>query len=176
VNQSQDPEIIRQEIDETRSRMGDTVEALAYKTDVPARARDAVSDRIEAIKGKVSDVIGSATNTLSGAASTAKATAQNAAAALPSSEDAAEQLRAARSYAAQNPLGLALGAMAVGFLVGLCLPVSEIERENVGRLGEQMTEHAKSAAAGAIEHGKAAVTQAIGDALTGGQTSPHGHA
>ncbi|MBV9720125.1 MAG: DUF3618 domain-containing protein [Candidatus Eremiobacteraeota bacterium] len=176
MNQSQDPDAIRQEIDETRSRMGETVEALAYKTDVPARARDAVNERVEAIKGRVSDVIGSATGALGGAASSAKSTAQNAAAALPTGEDAAEQLRAARSYAAQNPLGVAIGAIAVGFLVGLCLPVSEIERKNVGRLGEQMTEQAKTAAAGAIEQGKAAVTQAIGDALTGAQAPPQGRA
>lgn len=77
-----------------------------------------------------------------------------------------EGLGALRSAAAQNPLGLAIGSVAIGFLVGLCLPVTDIERERVGRIGERMTEQAKSAAADAIEQGKAAVTQAIGDALT----------
>ena len=53
----QDPEAIKRDIEQTRQRMGDTVEALSYKTDVPARAKDAVSDRVEAIKGAVSDVV-----------------------------------------------------------------------------------------------------------------------
>jgi len=40
------PEEIRQEIDQTREELGDTVEALAAKTDVKAQ----VSGRVEAIK------------------------------------------------------------------------------------------------------------------------------
>ena len=87
-----DPEEIKSEIEETRSRMGDTVEALAYKTDVRARARDAVSDRIDAIKGKVSD-----------AATGARAKAHDARDAmaqlgdrLPSADQAREGLRQAR--------------------------------------------------------------------------------
>ena len=138
---SQDPEAVRRNIEDTQTRMGETVEALAYKTDVPARTRDAVNDRVDAIKGAVSG-------------------------ALPSREDAAEGWRTVSSLASQNPLGVAIGALAVGFLVGLCLPVSDIERDRVGRLGEQMTDQAKAAAGDAIEQGKAAVTQAIGDALT----------
>jgi hypothetical protein len=147
--------------------MGETVEAIAYKTDLPSRARDNVNDRIETIKGKVSDTLSSATGALSGAAASAKATVGSAAAAMPSPNDG---LRNIGSAASANPLGLAIGALAVGFLVGLCLPVSDIERERVGRIGEQMTEQAKSAAAGAIEQGKAAVTQAIGDAISGTST------
>ncbi len=73
---------------------------------------------------------------------------------------------ALRSTAVQNPLGLAIGSVAIGFLVGLCLPVTDFERERVGRIGERMTEQAKSAAADAIEQAKVAVTQAAGDALT----------
>ena len=38
----QDPVAIREAIEETRSRMGDTVEALGYKTDVTSRARENV--------------------------------------------------------------------------------------------------------------------------------------
>ncbi|HYL27967.1 MAG TPA: hypothetical protein VEW74_09050, partial [Candidatus Nitrosotalea sp.] len=96
--------------------------------------------------------------------SDAKESVTNAAASLPSPS---EGLQSLRTLAADNPLGLAIGSIAVGFLVGLCLPVSDIERERVGRLGEQMTEQAKSAASDALAQGKAAVTQAIGDALAG---------
>jgi uncharacterized protein YjbJ (UPF0337 family) len=164
---SQDPEAIRRDIENTQSRMGETVEALAYKADVPARSRDAVSDRVEAIKGKVSDAIGSATGAVSGAASSVRSKAGSAASAMPSREDAAEGLRTMGSFASRNPLGIAIGSVAVGFLIGLCLPVSDIERDRVGQLGEQMTDQAKAAASSALEQGKAAVTQAIGDALTG---------
>ncbi|HLX26675.1 MAG TPA: DUF3618 domain-containing protein [Candidatus Cybelea sp.] len=159
---SQDPEAIRRDIEDTQTRMGETVEALAYKTDVPARTRDAVNDRIDTIKGAVTGV---AANVRASAANAASSAAN----AIPSREDAAESLRAMNSLASRNPLGIAIGSVAVGFLVGLCLPVSDIERDRVGQLGEQMTDQAKAAASNAIEQGKAAVTQAIGDALT---TSP----
>ena len=44
--QPDSPEALRAEIDETREQLGDTVEALAAKTDVKARAED----RVEGIK------------------------------------------------------------------------------------------------------------------------------
>ena len=50
----QDTGQIRQDIEETRGRMGDTVEALGHKADVPGRAREAVSDRVESVKSKIS--------------------------------------------------------------------------------------------------------------------------
>ena len=161
---SQDPNVIRQDIADTQARMGDTVEALAYKADVPARARDAVNDRVDALKSKVSGAVASVTS----AVSDAQGAISTAAAAVPSPS---ESLSVVRSVAADNPLGLVIGSVAAGFLIGLCLPVSDLERERVGRLGERMTEQAKSAATEAIEQGKAAVTQAIGDAISNSTTS-----
>jgi hypothetical protein len=96
---SQDPEALRQDIEETRNRMGETVEAIAYKTDFPARARDSINERVETIRGKVSDTIASAAGALSGAASTAKAGVGSAAAAMP---DPASGLRSAGSLASAN--------------------------------------------------------------------------
>jgi ElaB/YqjD/DUF883 family membrane-anchored ribosome-binding protein len=43
------PEEIRAEIEDTREEVGDTVEALAAKTDVKAQARE----RVEEVKGNV---------------------------------------------------------------------------------------------------------------------------
>lgn len=167
----QNPEAIRRDIEDTQARIGDTVEALAYKTDVPARARDAVNDRVDAIKGKISGAVstaggaaGAVGDAIGDATSSVKDTAANAVAAIPSPSQA---VRTIGTIASNNPLGLAIGSIAAGFLIGLCLPVSDIERDRVGRIGEQMTDKAKSAAADAVEQGKAAVTQAIGDAISG---------
>ncbi len=52
----QDPDAIRQEIDQTRDRMGDTVDALGYKADVPSRAKDSISERVDAVKSKITGV------------------------------------------------------------------------------------------------------------------------
>ncbi len=51
----QEPSQIRQEIEETRAEMGDTVDALAYKTDVKTRVKESFSDKrdrlIEQVQG-----------------------------------------------------------------------------------------------------------------------------
>jgi ElaB/YqjD/DUF883 family membrane-anchored ribosome-binding protein len=49
VDQDRTPEEIRAEIEETRAEVGDTVEALAAKTDVKAQAKQ----KVEEIKGNV---------------------------------------------------------------------------------------------------------------------------
>ena len=55
----QDPDAIRQDIAQTRSEMSETVEAVGYKADVPSRAKEAVSDKVENMKSKVSDTASS---------------------------------------------------------------------------------------------------------------------
>ena len=50
----QDPREIRQGIEQTRADMGETVEALGYKTDVTGRAKGAVADRVDSVRSKIS--------------------------------------------------------------------------------------------------------------------------
>ena len=50
----QDPSQIRNDIETTRACMGDTAEALGHKADVPGRAREAVSDKVDTVKSKFS--------------------------------------------------------------------------------------------------------------------------
>jgi hypothetical protein len=61
----EDPSEIRHEIEETRARLGDTVEALAYEADVRARVKDAVNERIGSAKSKIGDAVESAKATSS---------------------------------------------------------------------------------------------------------------
>ena len=49
---------IREEIEQTRERMGDTVDALGYKADVPARAKESLNDRVDTLKSKFTGVTG----------------------------------------------------------------------------------------------------------------------
>jgi hypothetical protein len=85
---------------------------------------------------------------------------------LPSGAQAKARFATIRSLVARNPLGLALGSVAAGFLIGLTLPVSDLERDQVGPIGEHMVDSAKAAAGNVVEQGKAVVTQAVGDALS----------
>ena len=100
----EDPREIREEIADTLARMGQTVEALGYKTDVKTRAREKVSDKVEAVKSKVGGA-GSRVNE-----------------ATPGSDDVKQSARKAAGIAQENPIGLALGSLAVGFIAGLLAP------------------------------------------------------
>ena len=63
----QDPDAIRQDIEQTRAEMSETVEAVGYKADVPSRAKEAVSDKVENVKAKVSDTATRAKEAVTGA-------------------------------------------------------------------------------------------------------------
>jgi hypothetical protein len=118
----QDPSQIRNDIEDTRARMGDTAEALGHKADVPGRAREAVADKVDTVKSKFSG-------------------------STPSSGDVKEGAQQAVGIAKENPLGLAIGAAAVGFVAGLVIPSTRVENEKIGPMADQVKEEA-------VERGK----------------------
>jgi ElaB/YqjD/DUF883 family membrane-anchored ribosome-binding protein len=108
----EDPNAIRDEIADTRERMGDTIDALGYKADVKSRAKDNVSGKVDTVKERLG---------LAG---------QKASDATPDVEQVKGQVRKAAGVAQENPLGLAVGAVAVGFLAGMLVPSSRVEDES----------------------------------------------
>ena len=50
----EDPGQIRQDIEEQRTELGDTVSALAYKADVPSRVKDSLADKRDRLKEQMS--------------------------------------------------------------------------------------------------------------------------
>ena len=140
----EDPRHVEQRIENTRERMGDTVDALSAKADVPGRVKGYVQDKKDAVTSKVSD----AKDTVTG---TARSTRDNG------SQVAGQASQAARKSAGivkENPLGLAVGSVAVGFLLGILLPTSRIENERLGPISDQVKDQAREVGSEAIEHGK----------------------
>jgi len=125
----QDPAQVREEIEQTRARMGEHVDALAYKADVPSRAKDKVVDVKDRIAAKVTGT-------------------------MPDSGDVKNQARKAKGLAQDNPLGLAIGAVAVGFLAGLAIPATRIENERIGPVADKVKDRARDFSSEALEHGK----------------------
>ena len=140
----EDPDLIRRDIEETRERMGDTVDALGYKADVKSRTKDAVSDRVDSIKEKV----GGST---------------------PSTGDVKQGARKAGGMAKENPLGLAIGATAVGFIPGLLVPTTRVEDEKLAPMASDMREKAMDAGQEAMDRGKQVAQDAMQTAKESGQ-------
>ena len=160
----QDPEHIREEIERTRQEMGGTMEAIGYKTDVKSRTRDRVTDTKDKItdkagglKDRVTGTVSDASDHLPGSGSGSgdgPGVRDRVSSATPDSREAKRRARRAKSVAQQNPLGLAIGSAAVGFLAGLVLPSTRIEDEKIGPLADQLKEEARSTGQEALERGK----------------------
>src|SRR6476619_1725110 len=118
----EDPSVIRAEIEQTRQRVGDEVDALSYKTDVGARTQDYIDDKKQAVKSKLTG----AKETVTGP--------------LPDRRAFKRGATHVRDTAESNPVGLALGGLAVGFLVGTLLPQTRVENEQMGEMSDRAIE------------------------------------
>jgi hypothetical protein len=154
----EDPREIREEIEDTRERMGETIEAIGYKADVKTRTKEKVSEKVEAVRAKVG-----------GAGSRVDE-------ATPGREDVKQGARQAVGLAQENPLGLALGSIAVGFLAGMLIPSTRVEDEKLGEVSDQVTEKVKETVQEAGERGKQVAQQAAESAKATAQESGQQHA
>jgi Protein of unknown function (DUF3618) len=65
-------DLIRGQIARTRDEMGAIIDAIAYKADVQARAKDRVTDTFDRARESVSDTASSIRDAVSGTASSIK--------------------------------------------------------------------------------------------------------
>jgi ElaB/YqjD/DUF883 family membrane-anchored ribosome-binding protein len=93
-----DPISIRQEIEATREELGETVEALAAKTDVTGQARRKLDETRAAVSDKADDVFGKARE------------------ATP--DTAAGLLNQLVNLVRRHPVPVIASALVVGYLVG----------------------------------------------------------
>jgi gas vesicle protein len=165
----QDPDAIRQDIEQTRTEMSETVEAVGYKADVPSRAKDAVSDKVENMKSKVSDTATRAKEAVTG-------TASRAGDATPSRGQVKQAGRRAAGMAKENPLGLAIGAAAIGVLAGLATPSTRVEDERLGPVADQVKDKVKETGQEALDRGKQVAQEVASSAADTAkeQTQEHG--
>jgi gas vesicle protein len=79
------------------------------------------------------------------------------------------QVKRAASTAQENPLGLAIGGVAVGFLAGLLVPSSRVEDEKLGPIADQVQDQVKETGQEALERGKDVAQQAAETAKEAGR-------
>jgi hypothetical protein len=154
----QDPDAIRQDIEDTRAEMSETVEAIGYKADVPSRAKDKVSETVDNIKNKVSDTATRTKDAVTGTTARVSDAAGGAASrvgdATPSGGQVKQQARRTAGLARENPLGLAVGAVALGFLAGLAVPSTRVEDQRLGPVADQVKDKVKETGQEALDRGR----------------------
>jgi gas vesicle protein len=132
----EEPQMIRSEIEQTRERMGDTMDAIGYKTDVKSRTKENIQGKVGTAKEKLG--LGSS----------------KAGNATPDAQEIRHKARRGAHVAQENPLGLAVGGVAVGFLAGLLVPVTHKEHETLGPMADQVKDEVKQTGQEALERGK----------------------
>jgi gas vesicle protein len=130
-----EPTEIREEIEQTRTEMGDTVEALGHKADVKGRAKDNITDKRDRLKERITG-------------------------ATPDSDEVKDGAKRAVGVAQENPLGLAIGSLAVGFVAGMLVPSTRVEDEKLGPMADQVKDSAKETGQEALERGKEVAQEA----------------
>jgi gas vesicle protein len=148
-----EPREIREEIEQTRGEMGETVEALGYKTDVKTRAKENIADKRDRVKERITG------------------TTSRVGDATPDSGQVKQGAKRAAGVAQENPIGLALGSVAVGFLAGMLLPSTRVEDEKIGPMADEVKERAKETGQEALERGKEVAQEAAESAKQTAQES-----
>jgi ElaB/YqjD/DUF883 family membrane-anchored ribosome-binding protein len=154
----EDPDRIRREIEATRDEMGETVDALTYKADVKSRAKESLMGTKDSIRSKL---VG---------------TGDRVSGATPDGDQVKENARRAAGMAQENPLGLAIGSVAAGFIIGLLLPSSSVEDRKLGPVADDVKEKAKETGQEAMDRGKEVARQAADSAKETAQEAGRKHA
>jgi gas vesicle protein len=74
------------------------------------------------------------------------------------------RLRAA-GLAQENPIGLAVGAMAVGFLAGLIVPATRVEQERIGPIANEVKDMAMETGREVVDKAKEVAQEASQNAM-----------
>jgi len=109
--------------------MGETVDALGYKANVPARAKGWMAGKKDTVVSTVTGV-------------------------TPDGQAIKQKGLRIKDTAERNPLGLVIAGAAAGFLAGLFTPSTRIEDEKLGPVADQVKAGAIEAGQEALQHGK----------------------
>lgn len=138
---------LKQEINQTREQMAETADALAYKADVPTRTKDWVGDKKDAVVSTVTGVsskVGDVT---------------------PDGTQVTQGVNRMKRLAERNPVGLAIGGAAVGFIAGMVVPGTRIEDEQIGPMADEVKASAAETGREALDRGKDVVQEAGATAI-----------
>jgi len=167
MSENPEADMIRQDIDETRAQMGETVEALGHKADVKSRVKESIAERKDAVVGTISGgkdaVVGKA-----------EALVSSVTGVVPDAQQV-KHGAAKVGITRQNPLGLAIGGAAVGFLAGLILPSTRVEDEKLGEASDQVIDRMKETGHDALDRGKQVAQEAVDSARETASASGREH-
>lgn len=120
-----------------------------------AQTRSAVTDQLEDTRQRIAGTTQEIRESIRGRAQHAIDDVQHAV------SGAMQQPKRAVGGLLDNPLGMAIGAAALGFLTGTLAPHTKLEDRTIGDAADQLKQGLDTAGREAIERGKEAVSETI---------------
>jgi ElaB/YqjD/DUF883 family membrane-anchored ribosome-binding protein len=141
------------EIADARERVAQDVRSVAENANVVQRAKDTAQGKVDDAKNMVAGKMQDARDRLESARDSMR----------DSMRDMKDNM--GRMSPVENPMGMMLAGLAIGFLIGMLLPVSRFESERIGPLTDDMKERMRRTGTEVMRRG----TEVIKDTIDGGR-------
>lgn len=143
----QERDQVRQ-VEDARRRVAEDVRSVAENANVVERTKEAAQNKVEDVKNTVGQRVQQVRDKLQGASETVQRSAQ-------------ESARNIRVNPSDNPIGMLIAGAAVGFLIGLALPVTRFESERLGPVAQDMKDKARQAGSEVVRRGGEVIKETI---------------
>jgi ElaB/YqjD/DUF883 family membrane-anchored ribosome-binding protein len=155
--------------------MAETIDALEYKADIKSRAKDRVTEMRESVAERADTVLSSlrgtaerVTGSMRGGMNDTTTTMQQTTG--QATDRAKSGMYQGRRVAEDNPMLLAVGAVAAGFLLGMALPATRVENEKIGPKADEVKSQAMQKGTEMIERGADKAQETVERATDQAQT------
>jgi ElaB/YqjD/DUF883 family membrane-anchored ribosome-binding protein len=137
------------EVEQARQRVAQDVRSVAENANVVERAKENVQGKVDDAKSAMSDQVRTARDKLADARDTMSTSMQSM------------RENIGNMNPMENPIGMLLAGLAVGFLIGLVLPVTRFEAERIGPMTEDMKDRVRQAGTEVVRRGGEVIKDTI---------------
>jgi ElaB/YqjD/DUF883 family membrane-anchored ribosome-binding protein len=135
------------QVEDARERVAEDVRNVAYNANVVDRAKETAQGRVDDAKQMMSERVRDARGKLESARDSMREMARN----MPMNP-------------AESPMGMLFAGLAVGFLIGMLLPVTRFESERLGPVTDEMKERMRQAGTEVMRRGGEVIKDTIDSA------------
>jgi ElaB/YqjD/DUF883 family membrane-anchored ribosome-binding protein len=135
------------QVEQARERVAQDVRSVAENANVVERAKENIQGRIDDAKGAVADRASDVRDRVSDVRDNLQDRVQGMARNIPIPGD--------------NPMGMLLAGVALGFLVGMVLPVTRFESERLGPVADDMKDRVRQARTEVVRRGGEVIKETL---------------
>lgn len=137
------------EVELARERVAQDVRNVAENANVVQRTKENVQGRIDDARGAMTDRVSDVRDKLSDAR-------DNLASNLGSMRENMSNVNPL-----ENPVAMLIGGLAIGFLIGMVLPVTQFESERIGPMTDDMKDRMRQAGSEVVRRGSEVIKETI---------------